>query len=196
MLQRLGYEFEVSAADIDESWSEGETPEQHVVRLAREKARAVASARSEDGSIDRGPILAADTIVVIDGQVLGKPLDRADGLAMLARLSGAEHQVITAVAIVDGDDLLETSSSTRVWFRELSTEECEAYWETGEPQDKAGAYAIQGLAAVFVTKIEGSYTGVVGLPLQEATELLANAGVPFRLSADARHQTENRKGQG
>jgi septum formation protein len=146
-----------------------------IARLAREKGLTAAP--------QAGVILAADTVVCIDGEVLGKPRDREHALAMLTRLSGSEHEVITAVAVIAGDALFEARSSTRVWFRDLSADECIEYWDTGEPRDKAGAYAIQGRAAAFITRIEGSYSGVVGLPLYEASTLLARAGIRTPIAA-------------
>jgi septum formation protein len=145
--------------------------------MARSKALAI---WKQDQSL---PVLAADTTVVLDGVVYGKPEDRADALRMLAALSGRTHEVLTAVALVyesasdSAGSLLMSTSVSRVRFRRLTPEECAAYWETGEPRDKAGAYAIQGLAAVFVESLSGSYSGVMGLPLFETAELLRTAGV-------------------
>jgi septum formation protein len=123
------------------------------------------------------PVLGADTAVVLDGTMLGKPRDRQSALAMLARLSGRTHRVLTAVALVTGKDRQLRLSESEVQFRELSPEECERYWQSGEPLDKAGAYAIQGLAATFISRVQGSYSGVMGLPLFETAELLDAAGV-------------------
>jgi len=130
----------------------------------------------------RRPVLGADTAVVVDDRVLGKPLNREDALMMLEKLSGRSHRVLSAVALVGEDDLgqdkaLVACNENRVWFRELSPAECAAYWDSGEPVDKAGAYAIQGLAAVFSQRLEGSYSGVMGLPLYETNELLRAFGV-------------------
>ena len=124
------------------------------------------------------PVLAADTSVVVDGRVLGKPQDAAGARAMLGWLSGREHEVLTAVALARGGIVRTRLSSSRVRFRQLRAAEIDAYWATGEPLDKAGGYAIQGYGAAFVQRIEGSYSGVVGLPLFETAELLAEAGVP------------------
>ena len=123
-------------------------------------------------------MLGADTAVVLDGRILGKPVDRDDALAMLQALSGREHEVLTAVAVADRDRCEARVVSSRVTFRAVSAEEAERYWETGEPQDKAGGYAIQGLAAVFVSRVEGSYSAVVGLPLCETSALLADFSIP------------------
>lgn len=121
-------------------------------------------------------MLGADTIVVLDNSILGKPVDAEQGFAMLARLSGREHRVLSAVSL-RGREHWQSMSETRVWFRELKRSEMVAYWQTGEPRDKAGCYAIQGFGAVFVRRIEGSYSGVVGLPIYETVELLKKAGI-------------------
>lgn len=153
---------------VDESQLPGEAPEICVLRLALAKARAGWQALAPE---QRRPVLGADTAVVIDGEMLGKPKDRTQGLAMLARLSGRSHVVMTGVALVAER---ETSrlSVTHVLFRVTSQTEREAYWETGEPCDKAGSYAIQGRGAMFISHIEGSFSGVMGLPLYETAELL------------------------
>jgi septum formation protein len=123
--------------------------------------------------------LAADTTVVLDDVIYGKPRDRADGVAMLARLSGRTHEVLTAVALADAHGVALRLSASAVRFRELTLEECAAYWETGEPCDKAGGYAVQGVAAVFIESLSGSYSGVMGLPLFETAELLRAAGIAY-----------------
>jgi septum formation protein len=123
------------------------------------------------------PVLGADTLVLLDDTPLGKPRDRADALDMLARLSGRTHQVLSAVALLSAGGVAARLCASEVRFRVLDAAECAAYWETGEPRDKAGAYAIQGLGAVFVAALNGSYSGVMGLPLFETAELLAAAGV-------------------
>ena len=151
----------------------GETPQDYVERLALAKAMAVRQ-RGE-----RLPVLAADTAVMLEGALFGKPLDRADALAMLGRLSGRVHQVLTAVALASERSVEVRLSETSVRFRDLSLAEREAYWQTGEPRDKAGAYAIQGFASVFVVSLAGSYSGVVGLPLAETAELLRAAGIGY-----------------
>lgn len=172
LLARLGVPYCVLAADIDERRLPGEAPREYVRRMAVTKARRAAAAVRESR-----PVLAADTAVVVDGRVLGKPAHREEALAALARLSGRSHEVMTAVALVHRAEALRLSV-TRVTFREIDPAEAAAYWETGEPRDKAGAYAVQGLGAVFVSRLEGSYTGVVGLPLFETAQLLGDIGVP------------------
>ena len=186
LLAGLGYRFEVVDSSIDEGWADGETPARYVERMAREKALAGlgvvgGAGGAADGSIP--VVLGADTIVVVDGDLLGKPCDDAEVLDHLARLSGRDHLVLTAVAVASGTAVRPRValrlSRSRVWFRCLSAGEREAYRATGEPADKAGSYAVQGLAAAFVTRLEGSWSAVVGLPLHETAELLARAGVPF-----------------
>src|SRR5262249_9385062 len=151
----------------------GETPGQYVTRLAREKALAV----RRSGQLL--PVLAADTTVVLDGVIFGKPRDRADAIGMLGQLSGRTHEVFTAVALAHAHAVKERLSASSVRFRRLASEECAAYWETGEPRDKAGGYAIQGLGAVFIESLQGSYSAVMGLPLFETAELLREAGIPW-----------------
>ena len=177
LLKQLGVSFEQSPVDLDESQLAGEEAEQYVVRLAREKSGAAQRALLSDAVV-----LAADTSVVLDDQVLGKPEDHFDALAMLARLSGREHRVLTAVCLRRADRLEEVMTDSRVRFVNLSREDCEAYLATDEPWDKAGAYGIQGLAGAFVESIEGSYSGVVGLPLAETWQLLTAMGVASRLT--------------
>ena len=186
LLAGLGYRFEVVDAAVDESRADGETPARYVERMAREKALAGLAAVERTGVANGGSaplVLGADTIVVVDGEVLGKPRDRAEVLDHLERLSGRDHLVLSAVALASrGSDEFAVGvrlSRNRVWFRRLSAAEREAYRATGEPADKAGSYAIQGLAAAFVTRLEGSWSAVVGLPLHETADLLARAGVPL-----------------
>ncbi len=173
LLWQIGVAHTAVAANVDETARPGETPQDYVERLALAKAMAVRQ-RGE-----RLPVLAADTAVVLDGVLFGKPLDRADALAMLGRLSGRVHQVLTAVALASERSVEVRLSETSVRFRDLSLAEREAYWQTGEPRDKAGAYAIQGFASVFVVSLAGSYSGVVGLPLAETAELLRGAGIGY-----------------
>jgi septum formation protein len=161
------------AADIDESVLPGEPPRAYVARLAREKALAIRR------SGQQLPVLAADTTVVVDGKIFGKPRDRAHAIHMLSELAGRAHEVLTAVALVGTHGVGERLSSNTVCFRKISAEECAAYWETGEPRDKAGGYAIQGLGAVFVESLSGSYSAVMGLPLFETGELLQAAGIQY-----------------
>ncbi|MBV8783163.1 MAG: septum formation inhibitor Maf [Gammaproteobacteria bacterium] len=172
LLEQIGVAHRVSAPHIDERVLPGEAPRAHVLRLAREKALTVA--RTAAGV----PVLAADTIVVIDGLILGKPADLAAGVAMLRRLGGRTHEVLTAVALVSGGEPATRLSVSEVRMRAVSEAECRAYWHTGEPLDKAGGYAVQGRGAVFIESIRGSYSGIMGLPLYETAELLAAAGLP------------------
>ena len=173
LLSQIGVPHTVVGAHIDETAHAGESPRDYVLRMARQKALTV----RERG--ERLPVLAADTTVVLDDVIYGKPRDRADGIAMLGRLSARTHGVLTAVAIADarGVDLRLSVSTVR--FRGLTPEECAAYWDTGEPCDKAGGYAVQGAAAVFIESLSGSYSGVMGLPLFETAELLRSAGVAY-----------------
>jgi septum formation protein len=174
LLAQIGVPHVVCAADIDETTRPGESPADYVRRLAHSKSLAV---RALGVAL---PVLAADTIVVIDAQLLGKPADEAEGVAMLERLSGRTHRVLTAVAIAPAHAApgVRLSEST-VRFRALTRAECLAYWRTGEGRDKAGGYAIQGRGAVFIEHLSGSYSGVMGLPLFETAELLREAGVRY-----------------
>jgi septum formation protein len=172
LLTQIGVPHVVTGAHIDESVQAGERPHDYVQRMARTKALAV---WEQDRSL---PVLAADTTVVLDGVVFGKPQDRADALRMLGLLSGRTHEVHTAVALASAEGLSMRMSVSSVRFRVLTAEEISDYWETGEPKDKAGAYAVQGLAAVFIESLSGSYSGVMGLPLFETSALLRAAGVP------------------
>jgi len=175
LLAQIGVPFQVLSAAIDESVRPGETAEHYVERLAREKAAAGLAAL---GDAAAGTcVLGADTSVVLDGRILGKPLDRDDALAMLADLSGREHQVLTAVSVAESGHCVSRLVTSRVRFRVIPQAEREAYWATGEPLDKAGGYAIQGLGAVFVENIQGSYSAVVGLPLLETADLLGEFGI-------------------
>lgn len=171
LLWQIGVPHIAAAAAVDESLLPGETPGDYVERVALEKAMTVRNGRQ------RLPVLGADTAVVLDDIVYGKPADRADGLAMLGRLSGRTHQVLTAVALATDRSVELCVSASTVRFRELTLEERVAYWETGEPRDKAGGYAIQGYAAVFIESLTGSYSGVMGLPLAETARLLRTAGI-------------------
>lgn len=175
LLAQIGVPFVTLIASIDESALPGESAEGYVERLAREKALAGLAALDEP---QQAVVLGADTAVVLDGHILGKPVDRAEALATLAALSGREHQVLTAVALASTTRVESRVVASRVRFRPLRTGEAEAYWASGEPRDKAGSYGIQGLAAVFVSQIEGSYSAVVGLPLCETAQLLREFGIP------------------
>ena len=181
LLRSAGVEFDVLVAVVDESVRPGEAPEEHVRRLAENKARAVIPQAG-----DR-PVLAADTVVVVGGTILGKPSDSEDAKRMLRRLSGRAHEVVTGVALAfrgRGSGPRETASRveimaavTTVEFAELSDAEIAWYVASGEPGDKAGAYAIQGLASRFVTRIEGSYSNVVGLPVAVVYHMCKRAGL-------------------
>lgn len=173
LLTQIGVRYQLLNVSVSETRLEDETAENYVRRVARDKARAGRRLLTRD---DPRPVLGADTVVVVDGSVLGKPRDRAEALAMLQRLSGREHQVLSGVALIDSEERVELNR-TRVCFRELGQAECERYWDTGECRDKAGAYAIQGYAAAFVRELRGSYSGVMGLPLYETAQLLQQVGI-------------------
>lgn len=201
LLEQIGVEYVLVEAPIDEIRRAGERPRRFVERMACEKALAGLGVL---GAARVAPVLAADTAVVLDGQVLGKPRDEAHAMEMLEALSGRMHHVISAVALAGirggdtvpagaGDDGNAVATSTtardaprvatsisRVWFRDIAREERRAYCAGGEPMDKAGAYAIQGLAAIFVKRLDGSFSGVMGLPLFETESLLREAGIPVR----------------
>jgi septum formation protein len=177
LLQQLGLDFTVLKIDVDETRQAHESPEHYVERLAREKARA-GLAQAESGAL----VIAADTTVALGDRELGKPASEAEAFAMWTQLSGKEHRVLTGIAVArrqaGGDDeILSEVVTTTVAFRDIALEEMTAYWASGEPADKAGGYAIQGRAAVFVTGIRGSYSNVVGLPLAEAAALLSRFGL-------------------
>lgn len=171
LLKQIGVTFEVLPVDLDETPHEGELPFSYVHRIAAEKS---AVALERNGA--KLPVLAADTAVILDGRIMGKPKDKSDCLAMLTCLSGRRHQVFSAISL-RGSDHWQAVSVTEVTFRTLSEREISLYWDSGEPADKAGAYAIQGLGSVFVKSITGSFSGVVGLPLFETAELLAKQGI-------------------
>lgn len=175
LLTQIGVSYRLIAADVDETVLAGEDPHDHVSRLALAKARAGQRRMVADG-LQQKPVLGADTVVVVDGDIMGKPEGREQGLAMLAKLSGRSHQVMSGVALVGESEQLRVNTST-VWFRSTHQHERETYWDSGEPADKAGAYAVQGHAAVFISRIEGSFSGIMGLPLYETYELLAAAGI-------------------
>jgi len=177
LLTQIGVNHEVISVDVPEIALPGEVPEVFALRLAVAKARA---GRAVAGN-DPRPVLGADTVVVAQGRILGKPRDRDDFLRMMSLLSGHTHQVMTAVARVDAEgDESSRLSVSHVTFRPLSEVEISAYWESREPADKAGGYAIQGLAAVFIERVEGSYSGVMGLPLYETAELLREDAAVLR----------------
>ncbi len=173
LLDQIGVRYHVKSVDIDEARQRDECAAAYVRRMARAKARAGALAGEKDGL----PALGADTAVVLDGCVLGKPDGRGAAMSMLAALSGRDHQVMTAVAVVSPGRERTRVSVSRVRFRHTTHDERNQYWETGECTDKAGAYAIQGMGALFISHLEGSYSGVMGLPLFETGQLLAEVGV-------------------
>ena len=172
LLREIGIPFQVHAANINEDQIAGEAPIDYALRLAREKAQAVAA------QYPQSYVLGADTIVVIDGDVLGKPKDHADAARMLRLLSGRAHEVTTAVSLIAQGTLAETrASTTKVYFREIAEAEIQQYVAGGEPMDKAGAYAIQGGASRWTDRIEGEFSNVVGLPLSLVTEMLRTTGL-------------------
>jgi septum formation protein len=201
LLQQIGVAFRVVTTAVDESVRPGEPPLAYVARLAAAKADAgwhgsrepcgnpgAAGSPGKAGSPGEAaggsgygvapPVLAADTAVVLDGRILGKPADREDAVDMLGQLSGRTHEVLTAIALRNSSGIQSRISRSAVTFRKLAAGEAGMYWETGEPRDKAGGYAIQGRAAIFIADLRGSYSGVMGLPLYETAELLGAAGVP------------------
>ncbi len=185
LLRQLGVRFDElrfreapgRPADVVEGALDAEPPHHYVERIARTKA-TVGWQQVQRRVLPLHPVLAADTEVALDGVIFGKPADAADAVRMLTRLAGRTHQVLTAVALRWQEELLVEVSRTEVTFRALTAQDIERYVATGEPFDKAGAYAIQGRAAAFVSRIEGSYSGVMGLPLYETAELLARIGFP------------------
>jgi septum formation protein len=174
LLSELVVPFAVIVSDVSEDLDPALTPVEQAVALAERKARAVAA------TVARGLVLGADTIVVLDGNILGKPVDDADACRILRRLSGRPHEVITGVALVDAASggTRSAAVTSTVHVRPLANEEIAAYVASGEPRDKAGAYAIQGLGAALIDRHDGSYTNVVGLPLDEVVALLREAGLP------------------
>jgi septum formation protein len=171
LLEILGIPFSIVAPEIDETPHAGEVPHQYAVRVAREKALDVAS------RLTQSVILSADTVVTIDGAILGKPTDRVDAIRMLTRLAGSEHRVFTAVCVMDQRKgaMREGIEDTAVWFRAMTKEEIEGYVDRENVMDKAGAYAIQGFASIFIPRIAGSYSNVMGLPLALVYDLLVKA---------------------
>jgi len=181
LLSAAGFEFDVHAVDIDETPRPGEAAAAYVERLAIEKAQAAfqdlidkPSAFAPGASADKKGlvVLGADTTVVLDGRILGKPEDRADAIAMLTALSGRAHDVLTGVAIVSALGVRSGVEHTRVWFAAVTDEDIRRYVDSGQPMDKAGAYGIQGLASRFIPRIEGSYPNVVGLPVTLVSSIL------------------------
>ena len=172
LLAQIGLRPLIVPADIQEVPLPGQAPADYAVSIALAKARTAAAQASE-----RWPVLGADTDVVCDGRILGKPAHRDEGIAMLLALSDRWHEVYSAVAVVEGQHAESRMTVTRVRFGTVAADEAAAYWDGGEPADKAGAYAIQGYAARWIRAIEGSYSGVVGLPLYETCELLGQFGI-------------------
>ncbi|HEX2583746.1 MAG TPA: Maf family protein [Steroidobacteraceae bacterium] len=181
LLRQIFMPHEIRIANIDESRLAGESPADYVTRLSRAKAERIWNRLNGD---DVRPVLGADTTVALGDEIFSKPRDRDDGIAMLQRLSGVTHQVYTAVALCHAGTTTHRLSVSQVSFKPLSLEECAIYWNSGEPADKAGGYAVQGLAASFITNINGSYSGVMGLPLAETSELLSSIGWSLRLGLD------------
>lgn len=167
LLRQISVPFVATPAEVDETPLPGESAHAFVQRMAEAKAAAVWTQYKDL------PVLGSDTAVVLDGRILGKPVDREDAIAMLMALSGRSHQVLTGVALQQRN-LEYVLSESRVTFRPVEPEEAHAYWDSGEPGDKAGGYAVQGLAAVFIERIEGSYSGIMGLPLFETSRLIAD----------------------
>lgn len=171
LLKQIGISHRIMAVDIDETPFTNESPLAYVKRVAAEKSAACQALLN-----DNLPVLSADTSVICDDEIMGKPLDLDHAISMLSRLSGRSHQVYSAVSL-RGDNHWQALSISEVKFKPLCTEEIVAYWQTGEPCDKAGAYAIQGLASTFIESITGSFSGVMGLPLYETAQLLAKQGI-------------------
>ena len=174
LLRQIGIEFTVQVCDIDETRLASESPVEYVCRMATTKARVVAEQLS---GLQGAVVLAADTTIALDGATIGKPADQSQCCSILQQLSARQHLVLSAVALAIQGDVRLRLSQNRVSFRTLSAQEIESYCATGEPMDKAGAYAIQGKAAQFIEHLEGSYSAVMGLPLYETAELLANADI-------------------
>ncbi|MDO6499765.1 Maf family protein [Photobacterium sanguinicancri] len=169
LLSQLGYTFKRIVVDVEEQHQAHESPAQYVQRLSQDKALAGVAA-----SEGNKPVLGADTIVVVDDIILEKPADFADSHRMLRMLSGREHQVLTAVTLAKAGHIETQLVTTKVWFKTLSEQEIELYWQSGEPQDKAGSYGIQGIGGKFIERIDGSYYAVMGLPLVE-TDIMVTA---------------------
>jgi septum formation protein len=172
LLRAAGFDFAVWSIGVDETRRDEETPAAYAERLARHKAAAAAEQNPD------GAVIGADTIVVVEGEVLGKPRDAADAARMLRLLAGRSHEVLTGVAVACRGAMVTRVERTTVWFTALTDREVDWYVASGEPLDKAGAYAIQGLASRFIPRIEGSYSNVVGLPVATVVELLKATGFP------------------
>jgi septum formation protein len=175
LLTQLGYQFERVVVDVEECHQPSETAEQYVQRLSRDKAAAgVMAVNATRVEVETIPVLGADTIVVVDETILEKPKDFNDAQRMLKLLSGRQHQVMTSVTVATAEREETQLVVTDVWFKTLSEKEIEKYWQSGEPQDKAGSYGIQGLGGKFITRIDGSYYAVMGLPLVETDVMVQN----------------------
>jgi|TARA_B110000908_G_scaffold163684_1_gene210547 septum formation protein len=185
LLSQIGVRFTVRSQDIDESIRSGELANDYVTRMAQEKAGSALNALRVNEDSSDAVVLAADTSVVCDADVLGKPANEADAVGMLRLLSGREHRVLSAVTLATQVNQRTVLSESRVRFREISIDEAQQYYRSGEPMGKAGAYAIQGYAAVFVEQLIGSYSGVMGLPLFETAQLLAEFSVPVQSTDSA-----------
>lgn len=183
LLAQIGVPFSAISADIDETPFSNESPSAYVERLACGKAEAGRRSVVSDADFC---VLGADTAVVLNGKILGKPVDEADACAMLMMLAGQEHEVLTAIAVLEGERCESRVVRSLVRFRAIDRDEALAYWASGEPRDKAGGYGIQGLGAVFVAGLNGSYSAVVGLPLCETSELLGHFGIPCWQTLTAR----------
>ncbi|OUR59926.1 septum formation protein Maf [Colwellia sp. 39_35_sub15_T18] len=184
LLNQLGYHFSILAADIDESAYIDEKPHDYVLRLAVQKAQAIFEQLPIHKQADT-LVLGADTCVVNNGKILGKPEDEKQCLTTLGQLSGKSHQVLTSIAVVGANIVAKELITTQVNFKPLATTEIQRYWQTGEPCDKAGSYAIQGIGGQFVTSINGSYSAVVGLPLYETSQMLAKFGLPTSIQVNS-----------
>ncbi len=184
LLQQMGVVFEVIPQFAPEQHQIHESPERYVARLAYEKAYDGWS-RQDDQSI---PVLGSDTVVVLEGKILEKPKNKEHAIDMLLQLSGQTHQVITAIALLNKDKQQQSLSLTDVTFAKLDKPLCEAYWQTGEPVDKAGAYAIQGKGALFISHISGSYSAVMGLPIYETQQLLAQFSLPSMILKNTKNK--------
>lgn len=183
LLKQIGVHFELlmmrehaPRVDVDESPLLDETAHVYVQRIVKLKAETSLKVMKQR-RLPQRPILTADTTVTLDGHILGKPVDKADAMRMLSQLSGQSHQVLTAIAIAVDNEIKQVMTTSFVTFAKMSEDEIRRYVDTGEPMDKAGAYAVQGLAAKFITKLSGSYSGVMGLPLYETATLLRQCGV-------------------
>ncbi len=170
LLEAIGLEFEIRVTDVDETRLDGEPARDMVLRLAEAKATVEPIAPAT-------AVIGADTAVVLKDEIFGKPRDEDEAVAMLTRLSGREHEVLTGVAVATAESVMSVVSATIVRFRDIGPDEARRYWHSGEPRDKAGAYAIQGRGGLFVESIDGSYSGVVGLPVFETAALLQKAGI-------------------